>query len=260
MTLTAWASVASTACLVGTAHGAWVGGAFVTSNEWNAAASAATGETATVFRLYMAFDAVGDGMNGVGNTFLDTVDGSLLYQDEFAGDAPPTGDIGLRPALEWDSYVSGGNLRGPSLTVTDPSFNFSPTGLNDPNFGFGSGWLAIGGWTQPTPENIALAPGDLDQNSNAVIPSDFDSQYLYSFQAQFTVLGIDVQQANLIFDGGFIHTDYFDGIMDLSWSRDEDPSGFLTFERDLLIGVPAPSALGWLVAANALRRRRSPNG
>ena len=91
-----------------------------------------------------------------------------------------------------------------------------------------------------------------------MIPTHFDDAYLYSFQAQFTVLGIDVQQDDPIFDGGFIHSDYFNGDLSLSWSRDENPSKFLTFENDVRIGseIPGPSAFIPLCLAGACSRRR----
>jgi len=209
----------------------------------------------------MAFDQAGDGVNSIGNTFLDTADGSTLYQDPAGTDIlPPNYAPSISNTLEWDSYVSGGNLRGDSRTLTDPSFHFTSTGLDDPAFGFGSGWLAIGGWTDPEPELIARAPGSTDLNGNVVVPASFDDAYLYSFQGQLTVLGLDVEQADPVFDGGYIHSDYFNGEMLMSWSRDIAPSHYLQFVN-LNIGatplLPAPgAATGLGLLAFAARRRR----
>jgi hypothetical protein len=254
-------AAAAALCWGTTAYGKWVGGAFVTDPSWNAAASAAIGEQATVFRLFLAFDGGGEGVNSVFNAFMDTNGGELLYQDSLGSDVPPsTAQVSVIPTLEWDSYVSGGNLFSPSLTLTDPSFHFSATGLDDPTFGFGSGWLAIGGWEDPNPELLARAPGSVDQNGALVIPSDFSPSYLYSFQGQFTVLGVDYLESSPVFDAGILHSGFFTGIMDISWAHEQNPSGSLAFETDVLIGVPGPGGAGALVIGGwmgCLRRRRT---
>lgn len=241
----------------------WVGGALVSDPSWNAAATAALGQQASVFRLFYAFDGAGERMLNAFDVNMDTKRGAL-FQDGAGGDiAPDRGDALSLPTLRWDSYVSAGNLFAPTATQTDPSFHFSATGLDDPTFGNGSGWFANPGISMT--ESVSRAPGATDDNGDAVIPAWFDGRFTYVFYGQFTVLGIDATLTNPVWDLGLIFSPHFKGTVGRLTYFDED--GVLGQTRtggniqidNIAIGVPAPGGASLaLLAAGALgvRRRR----
>jgi hypothetical protein len=240
----------------------WVGGALVTDAAWNAAASSAIGQQASVFRLFYAFDTEGERMLNAFSVNMDTKNG-LLYQSAAGGDTPPDRAAALSmPALRWDSYVSAGNLYAPTATRTDPSFHFSSTGLDDPKFGFGSGWFADPGVSMT--ESLAQGPGGLDDNGDIVIPEGFDDRFAYVFYGQFTVLGVSATTPNPQWDLGIIFSPHFEGTVGrLSYLDADGVFGQTradTIElNDIQIGVPAPggatAALLMMGMLGARRRR-----
>lgn len=240
----------------------WVGGALVTTEEWNAAASEALGQQASVFRLFYSFDTPGERILNAFGVNMDVKQGTL-FQDAAGGDTPPPRSEALSsPTLQWDSYVSAGNRFGPSATQTDPSFHFSETGLDDPNFGFGSGWFANPDISMT--ESEARAPGAADDNGDVVIPAGFDDSFSYVFYGQFTVLGLDAAPTDPIWDLGIIFSPDFEGTVGRLSFLDEDgvfgQTRSAVFDvEDILIGVPTPGAGATLLlafGAMGARRRR----
>lgn len=240
------------------AGASFVGGAFVTDAAWNAAASAAVGQDVTVFRLFMAFDDPKDTMINVFNARFSAA-GDTLYQEPILGATttpPSTAAVGLVPALAWDTYVSAGALRQPSVTATGDSLIFTNNGLASALGPGGASW----GVSDPTTnEGRSKGPGGVDVNGDAVIPASFSPAYTYTFYGQFTVLGaVDLTNYNPIFDGGFIYSDRFVGDLGMTFN-DGLGQGNTEQLRDIQITVPAPGAAGVLLlgfGGVATRRRR----
>ncbi|MFG0275642.1 MAG: hypothetical protein ACF8QF_11340 [Phycisphaerales bacterium] len=241
----------------------WVGGALVTDAAWNAQATAALGQQASVFRLFYSFNSSGERMLNAFDVNMDAKQG-LLYQDAAGGDVAPDRTAALTSStLRWDSYVSAGNLFAPTATWTDPSFHFSATGLDDPIYGNGSGWFANPGISMT--ESVARAPGSADDNGDIVIPAGFDNRFSYVFYGQFTVLGMQAAAFDPVWDLGLIYSPHFEGTVGRLTYFDAD--GVLGQTRtggaielgDIAIGVPSPggaSAMLLTLGAIVTRRRR----
>ena len=126
----------------GSASAAFVGGKVVSTSVWNNAAVAAGiggGGQVFVFRMFAEFDEADDVFQSVFDANFNVKDGTF-FQSPFGGDTAGNINPAFFPAfpeVEWDTFVSMGNLTGPSSTSTDPNFNFKGDGTGvDGNTGW----------------------------------------------------------------------------------------------------------------------------
>ena len=149
MRIVTWAACAAVACAG--AQGAFVGGKVYSDPAWNAAATAAIGENALVFRMFACWDDAGDRLLSVFDANFEAKAGTL-YQDDFGGDLPQSGAFfPVFPSAQWDSYVSVGNVNSPSSTSLLPDFMWSAGGVTND-----SGWFTN---NPPSGEGQGHAPG-----------------------------------------------------------------------------------------------------
>ena len=168
-----------------------IGGVFVTDPVWNAAATDAIGEPATVFRLFIAFDdGPRDRVSIIGSptTFI-TSHGTMFYS-EFGDRRPPLPALfPLAPELEWDTYIALGNLHQPSLVTTYAMIAFMENGIDLGPAPFGAAWISA--WSITVGECASFPHGSADLNGALVIPEYLDPTYEYVFAGQYTVLNYD---------------------------------------------------------------------
>jgi len=219
--------------LASTAAGNLVGGVFRTDDAWNTDANTAIGVgDAQVIRMYVLFDDPSDTLISIFNANIQSMVGGSLYQNAMGADLPPDAAMfGGTPALEWDSYVSIGNLVAPSTTNTDPNFNFTATGVSG-----NSGW-----YTGDPP--MLEGRGSLNG----------DSGLYETLVGQWTILGAASKEDGVIRPGRF-SSDVFRGGLDLVYQGDIGSPPQVA--RNLRF-VPAPGgSVVILCGAAALARRR----
>ncbi len=225
------------------------GGVFLTDDSWNAAATAAIGQAATVTRLYIAFDDPENTLLTMfaGTDSVRTRNGLQLYQDPFGGDSSQNINPAVFPAVpssEWDSYVSVGPITAPSTTSANPDLEFVSDGVD-------------GSWSG-VPENKGLPtiyPGHAGGPNGMQDP---DTGLWLIFAGQFTILG-DVDEVtsvpNLTGDPTIVSNIFTGTFASIDWI-DSEANRFLTFSQDIEI-VPSPSAALLLAGGlGAFRRRR----
>lgn len=229
------------------ASAAFVGGTAFSDSTWNAAASAALGQQAHVFRMYAAFDSAGDRLLSVYDANFDAIQGTL-FQSAFGGDT--AGNINpaffpVFPEVQWDSYVSVGALNQPSTTATDPNFMWTTTGVTN-----NTGWFNN---NPPGGEGTAQSPAVGD--SSGLLPGGM----FYTFIGQFTLVGVETPE-DLWIDmpevgQGVFLSDGFIGSLSLSY--DTGPgTGAILVDGVEIIPAPGAAALLGLAGLTAARRRR----
>ncbi len=260
------------ALCAGSALGAFRGGAVLTNDAWNAAASAAIGQTVTVTRHYALFDeaddtalvAALDRHTSEAYSFVRTIGGHSLYQHEFGGDTVNSvsqASIDLLPDIEWDSFLTlGPTIRsevftnflhgGGPVEFTDDGIQLAPDGLDN------AGWLlAPVGIDPPPPGGGSLYAGTAGMGHNV-----FDEATgLYGVAiAQMTVLGAHDEFTS--FSEAGADTDIFASRLFRggAWVHWNDFLFESSTKEELIYSVPAPAAglLFGLGFASTRRRRR----
>ncbi|MFG0275645.1 MAG: hypothetical protein ACF8QF_11355 [Phycisphaerales bacterium] len=152
------------------AHAGFVGWDMRVDSAATAAANGVAGlETATVYRMYAVFDDGGNVVVNVFNANFGTTDGSTLWQTPapFGGTvAPNAGFFGFDATLQFDSFVTLGELSNNGTTSIAP----------DADFAWAANGVAAGGWFNNNPPNLL---GESVQNGSV----------WETLVGQFTVLG-----------------------------------------------------------------------
>lgn len=228
------------------AQAEWVGGAFVSLPEWNEAATAAIGQQASVYRLFLAFSSPGYVPYGLLDPNFHAQSGTL-YQNPFNGDLPPNALLEpFVPGITWDSYFGMGNLFASSHVFIDPNTTFVSNGVESPGGGAVFNFPNI-------LESIVRQPGGVDQNGDVVIPASFDTSFWYTFAGQYTLLGVEADTTRPIrFDAGYIDSDIFRGQFSLFYNS---PWSETTLVPDVQI-VPSPGAGAAILLCVSMSVRR----
>jgi len=250
------------------APGAFRGGAVLTNDAWNAAASAAIGQTVTVTRHYALFDEADDTLLQASldrvpfeaYESVHTIGGHSLYQHEFGRDdvnGVTQAGIDLLPDLAWDSFLT----LGPTIR-SDVFQSFfqagGPVEFLDDGIGIADEGFSSVVWTL-LPAEVA-GEGTLYAGTAGMEHNLFDEATgLYGVAiAQMTVLGAHDEFTSFSQAGAredIFASRLFRGGAVLHWN---DFLGDSPVRENLIYAVPTPAAglLFGLGFASALRRRR----
>ena len=254
----------------GAASAAFRGGAVLTNDAWNAAASAAIGQSVTVTRHYLLFDEADDTalINGLNRNiegdfdYVRTRDGSSLYQHAFGNDSVNgvnAGAFGIMPALQWDSFLTHGPLVR-NDTFNSFIFGGSRVAFADDGIVLSEGVASDGAWyllprSMEEPGSGAIYSGTAGMPHNVF---DADTGLYGVAVAQMTLFGTHDEFTSFSEAGpsiGVFSSRLFTGGMRMYWN---DFLGESPIVEDLSYANPSPGAAGLLTLAgvSAARRRR----